>query len=259
MAASVGPFNVRDDRGVRAEAESFSKVATEYERGRPDYPPEAAEWIAEQAGLGPGGVIVDLAAGTGKLTRQLVRSGAHVIAVEPLAPMLAQLTARLPHVEAVLGTAEATGLPEGSAAVVTVAQAFHWFATGEALTEIARVLEPGGYLALIWNRRDLTQQIQADLTRIMASHLHDNPSYESGAWVAVMDASPLFIKVAEHHTLFTQTLDVEGLSDRVASVSFIANLDGDEHEAVLRKVRELAPEGPVNLAYDCIVYLYRRT
>jgi SAM-dependent methyltransferase len=250
---------VRDDRSMREEAGSFATVAPEYERGRPDYPAEAAAWIAEQAGLGPESVVVDLAAGTGKLTRQLVHSGARVIAVEPLAPMLAQLTALLPDVEAVVGTAESTGLPSACAAAVTVAQAFHWFANEEALTEIARLLEPGGHLALVWNRRDLTQQIQADLTRIMASHLHDNPSYDSGAWIAVMDASPLFTKVGEHHTVFEQLLDVEGLCDRVASVSFIAQLDPEEHAEVLRKVRELAPTGSAELAYDCIVYLYRRT
>jgi len=245
---------------MRDEAVSFSKVAPEYERGRPDYPPAAAAWIAEHTGLGPGRVVVDLAAGTGKLTRQLLRSEARVIAVEPLAPMLAELTALLPDVEAVVGTAEEMGLPDASATAVTVGQAFHWFATDEALTEIARVLEPGGHLALIWNRRDLTQQIQADLTRIMASHLHDNPSYESGAWVAVLDATQLFAKVGEHHTLFKQVLDVEGLCDRVASVSFIAKLEADELSEVLRKVRDLVPEeGLVELDYDCIVYLYRRS
>jgi SAM-dependent methyltransferase len=249
---------VRDDRCVREEAASFSKVAPEYERGRPDYPPEAADWIAEQAGLGPGRVVVDLAAGTGKLTRELVRSGARVIAVEPLAPMLAQLMALLPEVEAVVGTAEATGLPDESADAVTVAQAFHWFATDDALTEAARVLKNRGYLGLIWNRRDLTQQIQADLTRIMASHRHDAPSHESGAWVAVMDATTLFSKVGEHHTVFEQVLDVDGLSDRVASTSFIAKLDGDERAEVLRQVRDLARGGSVALAYDCVVHLYRR-
>jgi ubiquinone/menaquinone biosynthesis C-methylase UbiE len=243
---------------MREQASSFSKVAPEYERGRPDYPPAAADWIAAQAGLGPGRVVVDVAAGTGKLTRQLVRSGARVIAVEPLAPMLAQLTALLPDVEATIGTAEATGLPDASASVVTVAQAFHWFATGEALAELARVLEPAGFLALVWNRRDLTQDIQADLTRIMASHRHDAPSYESGAWEVVMQATTLFSKVAEHHMPFRQFLDVDGLSDRVASTSFIAGLEAGEHAEVLRQVRELVPDGSVELAYDCTVYLYRR-
>lgn len=250
---------MRDDQGVRTEAGSFGKVAPEYERGRPDYPPAAADWIAEQAGLGPGRTVVDLAAGTGKLTRQLVRSGARVVAVEPLPSMLAQLTALLPEVETFIGTAEATGLPDGSAAAVTVAQAFHWFATEDVLAEIARVLEPGGHLALIWNRRDLTQPIQADLTRIMASHRHGVPSHESGAWAIVMDATTLFSKVGEFHALFGQVLDAEGLSDRVASTSFIANLDGAERAEVLRKVRELAAGGTVELAYDCTVHLYHRT
>jgi len=243
---------------MREEAASFAKVALEYERGRPDYPPEAADWIAEHAGLGPGSVVVDLAAGTGKLTRQLVRSGARVIAVEPLAPMLAQMTAVLPEVEAVSGTAEATGLPDRLADALTVAQAFHWFATEGVLTEIARVLKPGGHLALVWNRRDLTQRIQADLTRIMASHRHGAPSHESGAWLEVMGSTTLFSKVGEHHTSFKQVLDGDGLCDRVASTSFIAKLEDDEHAEVLREVRALAPEGSVELGYDCAVHLYLR-
>jgi ubiquinone/menaquinone biosynthesis C-methylase UbiE len=248
----------RDDRGVRQEAGSFSKVAPEYERGRPDYPASTADWIAEATGLGPGQVVVDLAAGTGKLTRQLVRSGARVIAVEPLAEMLDQLVALLPETEAIVGTAEATGLPSGQAAVVTVGQAFHWFATPEALAEIARVLEPAGYLALVWNQRDLTQAVQADLTRIMAPHRRAEPSYESGAWAEVMGATPLFEKAGEHHVAFTQVLDVAGLSDRVASTSFIASLPPDEHAEVLRQVRALVTGDIVELAYDSSVYLYRK-
>lgn len=243
---------------MRQEAGSFSKVAPEYERGRPDYPAATADWIAETTGLAPGRVVVDLAAGTGKLTRQLVRSGARVIAVEPLAEMLDQLVALLPDVEAVIGTAEATGLPSGEASVVTAAQAFHWFATVEALAEIARVLEPAGHLALVWNRRDLTQGLQAELSRIMAPHRRTAPSYESGAWEQVMKATPLFERAGEHHVAFTQVLDVAGLTDRVASTSFIASLPPDEHAEVLRQVRAVVTGETVELAYDSIVYLFRK-
>jgi ubiquinone/menaquinone biosynthesis C-methylase UbiE len=243
---------------VRQEAASFSKVAPAYERGRPDYPAATAAWIAEATGLGPGRVVVDLAAGTGKLTRQLVGSGARVIAVEPLAEMLDQLVRLLPDVEAVIGTAEATGLPAAQAAVVTVGQAFHWFATTEALAEIARVLEPTGYLALVWNQRDLRQAVQAELSRIMAPHRQAAPSYESGAWEAVMEATSLFEKAGEHHVDFTQVLDLAGLSDRVASTSFIAGLPPDEHAEVLAQVRALVTGDSVELAYDSSVYLYRK-
>ncbi|MGO8874714.1 MAG: class I SAM-dependent methyltransferase [Acidimicrobiales bacterium] len=243
---------------MRSEVVGFSKVASQYERGRPDYPSEAADWIAERARLRPGDVIVDLAAGTGKLTRQLVRSGARVIAVEPLPEMLSELIALLPQVEVVIGTAEATGLPAGVAKAVTVGQAFHWFSTPEALGEIARVLVPGGYLALVWNRRDLTQDLHTALTRVMARYRHQTPSYESGAWVEVMDGTPLFEEVAEERFRFVHVLDADGLSDRVASTSFIANLPPAEHAEVLARVRALVPADVVELAYDCSVYLFRK-
>jgi ubiquinone/menaquinone biosynthesis C-methylase UbiE len=238
--------------------EGFSKVAPQYERGRPDYPAEAVDWIAAVTGLGPSAVVVDLAAGTGKLTRQLVRSSARVIAVEPLPEMLSELISVLPQVEVVIGTAEATGLPDAVADVVAIAQAFHWFSTPEALSEIARLLVPGGHLALVWNRRDPTQEVQTDLARVMARYRHRSPSYESGAWTEVMDSSVLFEQVAERQFGFVQVLDADGLSDRVASTSYIANLAPAEHAAVLEKVRELVPTDTVELAYDCTVYLFRK-
>ncbi|HXY44486.1 MAG TPA: methyltransferase domain-containing protein [Acidimicrobiales bacterium] len=243
---------------MRQEVEGFSKVAPQYERGRPGYPAEAVDWIAAKAGLGPGGVVVDLAAGTGKLTRQLVRSGARVIAVEPLPEMLRELIAVLPQVEVVIGTAEATGLPDAVADVVAVGQAFHWFSTPAALSEIARLLVPGGHLALVWNRRDPTQALQAELDRIMARFRRSSPSYESGAWTEVMDRSTLFERVAERQFSFVQVLDADGLSDRVASTSFIANLEPGEQAAVLQQVRELVKADFVELAYACTVYLFKK-
>jgi SAM-dependent methyltransferase len=249
---------VRDHRGVHREVEGFSKRAVEYERGRPEYPPALVAWIISRTGVGPGDVVVDLAAGTGKFTRRLLPSGASLVAVEPVAAMRAQLTAQLPDVRAVDGTAEATGLPDGAAALVTVAQAFHWFATAEALAEIARILRPGGWLALVWNRRDLSQPIQAELSRIMAEHRQETPSYESGAWSAVMDEAVSFERVGEERVGFVQVLDAGGLADRVGSTSFIANLPEAEHAAVLREVRALVTGEPVELRYDSTAYLFRR-
>ena len=158
----------------------FSTVSDQYERGRPGYPPAAVEWIAAGAGLGPGSVVVDLAAGTGKLTRVLTGTGARVIAVEPIAEMRAQLTTMLPGVEALEGTAEVMGLPDGSADAVTVAQAFHWFATDEALAEIARVLRPGGWLALVWNEGDSNQPLQAEIRRVLAPYEGETPAMARG-------------------------------------------------------------------------------
>lgn len=134
----------------RERAASFAGVADVYERARPGYPDEAVRWLAG----GEPQDVVDLGAGTGKLTRALVALGHRVTAVEPLPEMLDQLRAAVPEAIGLSGSAEAMPLPNGSADVVTVAQAYHWFDHGPALREIARVLRPGGSIALVWNARD---------------------------------------------------------------------------------------------------------
>ena len=134
----------------RKQAASFAGVADVYERSRPGYPEAAVVWLA---GSTPGDVV-DLGAGTGKLTRSLVALGHRVTAVEPLEEMLAQLRASVPAARALTGGAEAIPLPDASIDVVTCAQAFHWFDHDRALAEIARVLRPGGRIALVWNMRD---------------------------------------------------------------------------------------------------------
>jgi len=142
-------------------ARSFDRVAGAYQNARPSYPAAAVEWVLEAA---PGLRVVDLAAGTGKLTEVLVAAGAVVTAVEPLANMRAELERALPSVRAIAGTAERMPLPEASADAVFVAQAFHWFDAPAALAEIARVLVPGGVLGLVWNLRDERVPWVADLT-----------------------------------------------------------------------------------------------
>src|SRR6478752_5964079 len=137
-----------NERQVRAA--SFGGVADVYERARPGYPVDAVRWLAGEEPCD----VVDLGAGTGKLTRSLVDLGHRVTAVEPLAEMLDQLRVAVPEATALQGGAEAIPLPTESADVVTAAQAFHWFDHGPALREIARVLRPGGHVALVWNTRD---------------------------------------------------------------------------------------------------------
>jgi ubiquinone/menaquinone biosynthesis C-methylase UbiE len=244
---------------LHREVVGFAKAADAYERGRPGYPRAVVDWIAEIGVLGPGRVVVDLAAGTGKLTRELVGTGAEMLAVEPLAEMLATLAVAVDGAKSVVGRAEATTLPADSADVVTVAQAFHWFAGEPALAEISRVLRPDGVLALVWNRRDLAQPLQREVSRIIEPYRSDTPSHISGHWRSVMDSTARFSMVAELHAEFEQVVDRVALVDRVGSISFISALADEQRVAVLAEISELVADEPAtqSLHYVTDAYAYR--
>jgi SAM-dependent methyltransferase len=234
-----------------AAATGFARAAAEYERGRPDYPAAALEPLQLSSEL----TVVDLAAGTGKLTRSLAASGATIIAVEPVEEMRAALPAS---VEALAGTAERIPLDAGSADLVTVAQAFHWFDGERALAEIHRVLRPGGRLALVWNRRGDDDPVNKAIDAILAPHRADTPSFAADGWRAAFDRTTLFGPLEEHFCENEQTLDADGLADRVGSISFIASLPEAERGDVLAAARRLAADGPVRLPYRTEVQLAPR-
>ena len=144
----------------------FGRGARAYERARPVYPAEAVAWLAESLDLRPGQTVVDLGAGTGKLSGLLVPTGARVVAVEPVAEMR-RLLERVAGVEVLDGAAEAIPLPDASADAVSVAEAFHWFHSDEALGEIHRVLRPACALALVWNRLDSTDPVSAAFQEVL--------------------------------------------------------------------------------------------
>src|SRR3954454_15242581 len=130
--------------------------AADYEAARPSYPPEAVAWLVEHLRIEPGKRVVDLAAGTGKLTRLLLSTGADLIGAEPVAGMRATFAANVPGVPMLATTAEQLAFRDGSLDAVTVAQAFHWFDHERAVAELARTLRPGGRVGLVWNARDRT-------------------------------------------------------------------------------------------------------
>jgi SAM-dependent methyltransferase len=235
----------------RAAATGFARSVEAYERGRPDYPPEAVAYLQRELDLRPGRTVVDLAAGSGKLTRQLVPLGCEVIAVEPVDEMRAAIGEGI---RAFDGTAEAIPLPDASADAVTVAQAFHWFDGPKALAEIARVLRPGGALALVWNRRPVeSSPLHAAISEIINPYRQDAPAHQTGRWRDAFAGREL----TEWRHEFAQRLDTDGLADRVGSTSFVAALDDGERERVLARVRALAGEGPVDVPYVCEVHLWR--
>jgi ubiquinone/menaquinone biosynthesis C-methylase UbiE len=181
---------------------------------------------------------VDVGAGTGKLTRDLVPTGAYVIAVEPLVEMRAQLEAAVPDAEVRAGSAEELPLPDGSADAVVAASAFHWFDAERALPEIHRVLKPGGMLATLGNGRDLDDLLQQQIQAIVAPYVP--AADELLAWVDVVDASPLFGPTEEFSTRHEQWFDADGLAERMGTVSYIARLPEEERAEVLERIRALA-------------------
>jgi SAM-dependent methyltransferase len=235
---------VNRDPRARGPFTAFAEVAGAYERGRPGYPEEAVRWLV---GDDPQDVV-DLGAGTGKLTRTLVALGHRVTAVEPLDEMRGQLEAAVPDVTAVKGNAESTGLADASADVVTCAQSFHWFDHAVALPEIARVLRPGGRLALVWNSRDDREPWVAQLSEIIG-----NETVESWDVREPIDASGFFEPVESLDFRFEQPLDRETLLDLVLSRSYCAKLPQADREPILAEVARLydttaGAEG-VRLAY----------
>jgi SAM-dependent methyltransferase len=144
---------VDDTELFARRASSFGAEAAAYAEHRPDYPVDGIRWALAGA-AGPVRSVVDLAAGTGKLTEGLLGLGLTVTAVEPDAGMRAELTRRFPQVKTLDGTAERIPLPDGGADAVLAGQAFHWFDVDAALGEIARVLRPGGVVGALWNFDD---------------------------------------------------------------------------------------------------------
>jgi SAM-dependent methyltransferase len=241
-----------------AARRGFERQAEAYERGRPAYPPQATAWLTAELGLGPDRTVVDVGAGTGKLTRALVPSGAAVIAVEPVAAMRGVLARELPGVTALEGTAESLPLGDEAADAIVAGQAFHWFDGLATLAEFHRVLRPGGRLGLIWNARDRRQPLQRAIDELTEPLRGSTPSLGSGEWRGVFEGSSLFRPVSERKVAFELPLDPDTFIDRIASVSFIAALDDAPRSGLLERVRQLAAEHPEPWSYVAEAYVFQR-
>jgi SAM-dependent methyltransferase len=210
---------------------SFGAEAAAYERGRPSYPPEAINWLLPEGARD----VLDLGAGTGKLTTRLVERGLDVVAVDPIPEMLDLLTRSLPETPALLGTAEDIPLPDDSVDAVLVAQAWHWFDPERAAKEVARVLRPGGRLGLVWNTRDERMGWVKDLGRIIG---HDDAHNHQAELPAV------FTGVERHQVEWTSYLTPQALIDLVASRSYCITSPEKVRVRTLDRVRELLATHP---------------
>ena len=228
-------------------ATGFANVAEDYDRGRPDYPPEAVALL----GLAPGARVLDLAAGTGKLTRVLRAAGYDVVPVEPLAAMRARIEG------AVDGTAEAIPLPDASVDGATIGDAWHWFDHERAGAELARVVRPGGVAAILWQGPagdDLPAWSRATATvlnRIRPEH----PAFRMSG---PPDFGPGFPPVEHHSVPFTYATDRERYVAFVSSMSYVSSLGPAEKASVLREIADLLPDGPLELPYATQVFVSRR-
>lgn len=221
----------------RDRAESFGGQAAAYAEHRPGYPPDAVRWalepVAHRTAATTAPHVLDLAAGTGKLTEVLMGLGFRVTAVEPDPEMLAELRRRLPETPARAGSAEEIPLPDASVDAVLVGQAFHWFDPDLALPEIARVLRPGGALAGLWNTDDDQVEWVAGLGEISGAHVsvrnwrrqeHRVPAHEA------------FGPVRRSEFPHSQTRTVESLTATVATHSNVRVLPEEERARLLGRV-----------------------
>ncbi|MBI2710952.1 MAG: class I SAM-dependent methyltransferase [Actinobacteria bacterium] len=224
----------------------FDWAAEEYERARPGYPRGALEHIVRELRLTPRSRVLDVAAGTGKLTRLLLDTGAHVVAVEPVAGMRRKLGIVCPDADVRDGRAEALPLPDESVDAVTAAQAFHWFDATAALAEFARVLRPGGGLALPYNARDRQvawvrsfDEILDRFQRELAWSRPDLPDL-----VPLMAGAGAFTELQGATFPNSVPCTPDLLVALAASTSTVASLDDERRSACLEEVRALARSHP---------------
>jgi SAM-dependent methyltransferase len=220
------------DRATRSR--SFETVAAAYERHRPDYPDEALRWAAQTLGLESGARVLDVGAGTGKLTRGLVALGFDVAAVEPGGPMLEQLRAAVPEAEAFEAPAEEIPLADASVGAAFAAQAFHWFDPARALPELHRVLRPEGGLALLWNWWDERDPLQRELGPVVGYAGHQPYVDEE------LPGAPWFREVGRSVVESTEESSPDALVGYLSTVSRCLTAAPEEQEEYLRAVREVA-------------------
>ena len=216
------------NRNLYQEAWTSSEGASLYEKARPGYAPAAVDFIISTFNIDSTSRVLDLAAGTGKLTRQLLGSGAQITAVEPLPGMRQAFAEALPAITVVEGTAEAIPLPAESVDLVTAGQAWHWFDSKAALAEVTRIVKLGGALTLLWNVYDQTEPWMREFAAIRKSGTDSTPWRDEEHWQQAFAASaawqPLQLELFSHRSVTTR----DGLVERMLSSSVMTVLPESE-------------------------------
>jgi SAM-dependent methyltransferase len=244
--------------GAAATAGRFSGRVGDYERGRPGYPPALYDAIVELAALPPGGVVADIGAGTGLSSEPLLERGFSVIAVEPGDEMRAAAERRLGSRAGFStrpGSAEATGLADGSVDLVLAAQAFHWFDPTAARVELRRVLRRGGSAAVVWNARRATgtpflEAYEALLLEFGTDYREVGHRGVGDERLRTFFGGPFEHRRFDNH----QVLDLEGLRARLLSSSYVPAAGRPRHDAMLTALARIFAAhqegGRVELEYD---------
>lgn len=217
------------------------EVAVGYDRGRPGYPAEAVAFALAPLRGRPDLRALDLAAGTGKLTAVLCAAGVNTVAVEPAPGMLKVLKHRVSRAQVLAGRAEDLPLPDASVDLVAVGQAFHWFDLDRALPELARVLRPGGRLALFYNSRDDSVAWVHALADLVGDHADHAGAHRSDDSTLMAPFEPDELGTFSYQ----QELDADGLAELVGSRSYVITLPDGERAALLDRVRQLARTHPM--------------
>lgn len=225
----VGPADLSQEYVARRAA-SFGGQAAAYAAERPDYPEAAIRWVLEPVRTRTPLRVLDLAAGTGKLTEGLLRAGAEVIAVEPHEAMLAELHRFLPDVPALAGTAERIPLDDGSVDAIVVGQALHWFDLDRAMPEMARVLTPGGVLGGLWNMEDHRVPWVKGFQEASG---RDIPSVRGRA---EFEPAPYFTELEQEDFPHFQRRTAASLAATVGTHSHVLVLPDDEREQLMDRL-----------------------
>ena len=226
--------------------------AADYDELRPGYAPEAVAWVVELARLAPGSVVVDLAAGTGQLSKQLLALGFDVVAVEPASNMRSVLEEKLPAVRTVDGTAEALPFEDGSVDAVVVGNAFHHFERARAFAEIRRVLRSGGALALFWawpleEEQRSIPGIDAVYEVVEAARTDSSIIAAYRSWAEPPQPAAGFGRFERREFPLTHVLAAARLADLYATSSDVAAMPRDRRTRLLERIRDLARDLPETL------------